>query len=359
MAATFATLSLVTIPQELTEHILQFCTPTDLASLAAACRHLHNIVYNGDDQAVWRVAFLSHPFDDPRRSLGKAHASNADINWRGETQRRIEAQKLMSADMDSPASSTSGAADKTSVSLGVDEEDRPLRRALQTLISVVGGAPQADDKPSSDLEWVEKTLLASPLFQAVDKLYLTGLEQEWGNPDCTRQLICRLQSYLALSHEQGRDPESVAQLNRLRTASRCAVYDLRKYQSDTLWGPYNLDARRRLRVNWEHVKHIQNVVLMNLKNFHQNWHKVWPAWGIESTRPYSAPNVRNRKPWDWAGVEGKWRRVVCFMDYRDLFSESRVHNARPCSHVLTYSSIAFNVRKDLAHSTRPLHCYST
>ena len=321
MATPSTTLSFLNIPQELTEHILQFCTPTDLARLAATCRQIHDVVYNGDDQAVWRVAFLSSPFDDPRRSLGKAHPSNVEIDWRRETQQRIEAQKLMSADMDSPASSTSGTTDKASASLGDDEEDRPLRRALQTLISVASNAPEGDGKASSDLVWVEKTLLTSPLFQTVDKLYLTGQEQEWSNPDCTRQLICRLQSYLALSHEQGREPESIVQLNRLRTASRCAVYDLRKYQSETFWGPYNLDARRRLRVNWEHVKHIQNVVLMNLRDFPESWHKVWPEWGIASTRPYSAPNVQNRKPWDWAGVEGKWRRVVCFMDYRDLFSE--------------------------------------
>lgn len=37
-----------------------------------------------------------------------------------------------------------------------------------------------------------------------------------------------------------------------------------------------------------------------------------------STRPYSSPNWDGRPPGDWAGVEGIWKRVISFMDYRDL-----------------------------------------
>jgi len=43
----------------------------------------------------------------------------------------------------------------------------------------------------------------------------------------------------------------------------------------------------------------------------------------------------HRKPRDWAGVEGKWRRIVCFMDYRDLyeynFAQGGTDGPRDCT----------------------------
>ena len=315
-AVTLATQPFIlTIPQEITEHILKFCDPEDLARFAATCRLFHDIVYNDGDQAVWRIAYLSYPFDDPHRSLGRSHLSNAEISWREEMQRRIEAQKVMSAKADSAVLNATYNLDELTLDLGEDEEDRPLHRTLRTLVSVVGNAPLGSEGASSDLAWVKKVLLNSPFFKRVDQYSYRWLDRDLAKPDGSRQLMARLQSYLALSHEPGSDS---ARMDKLRTTSRCFVYDLRKYQSETRWGPYTLDAHRGLRANWEHVRHIQNVVLMNLRDFPHSWENVWPEWGIETTRPYSAPNVSNRKPWDWAGVEGKWRRVVCFMDYRSV-----------------------------------------
>jgi len=40
--------------------------------------------------------------------------------------------------------------------------------------------------------------------------------------------------------------------------------------------------------------------------------------GLQAIRAYSAPGAAPGL--DWAGVEGTWRRYVCFMDYRDLFA---------------------------------------
>lgn len=37
-----------------------------------------------------------------------------------------------------------------------------------------------------------------------------------------------------------------------------------------------------------------------------------------NTMPFTAPGWRKRKPGDWAGVEGLWKRAISFMDYRDL-----------------------------------------
>lgn len=55
--------------------------------------------------------------------------------------------------------------------------------------------------------------------------------------------------------------------------------------------------------------------------FHSDppWRSLLTSPGIadaSAARPYTATPPKD--PRDWAGVEGTWRRVVCFLDYRDL-----------------------------------------
>ena len=308
MAAFVSHASVQTIPQELTEHVLAYCEPRDLARLAATCRTLRDIVYNENDQVVWRNSFLSL-FDDPRKTLPTARADAPEVDWRGELQRRVRAENVLA---DKARARLSDVAHEDRM---VDlNEDRPIHAALRTLVSAVFAAPPGSTDTSENLAWVESVFLRSPLF--VD---LVDQPNPWSGRSISgsaAQLVAQLQTYLALSYEDGKTKESQKRLVNVRTASRCFVYDLRKYQPETLWGPYLRDNRRRLKVNWEHVRHIQNVVLMNLRDFPESWKKIWPEWRIQSTRALSAPGIEKRKPWDWAGVEGKWRRVVCFMDYR-------------------------------------------
>jgi hypothetical protein len=72
-------------------------------------------------------------------------------------------------------------------------------------------------------------------------------------------------------------------------------------------------------VAYVHLEAIVNVVLLNLQELPRigAWANTAPPAGLEATRAYSAPGKFTKK--DWAGVEGTWRRFVCFMDYRDLF----------------------------------------
>ena len=309
MAALGERPSVLSIPQELTEQILKYCEPRDFARLAATCKLLRNIIYNQNDQVVWRVAYLAL-FDDPRNALRNPYAMAEDPDWRGELQRRIRAENVF-ADREHPLLNNTYADDLA----GHPAEDQSIRDALNTLISAVASVPPGCESTSDSLAWVEGVLLNSLLSKEL-AAGISSRSDAQSNPDSTVQLVSQLWTYFALAHEDGASKASEERLNRLRTASRCFVYDLRKYRAETAWGPFLRDARGWLRVNWEHVRHIQNVVLMNLRDFPESWKKVWPEWGIQATRPYSAPGVEQRKPWDWAGVDGKWRRVVCFMDYR-------------------------------------------
>jgi hypothetical protein len=114
------------------------------------------------------------------------------------------------------------------------------------------------------------------------------------------------------------------------------VYDLRHYTLESNWGVYRAVGTEQLNetraryiyeADWEHVRHCVNAVLFGIKYDDGTAavpHPPGPAkvlcppMGLNSIRAYSAPGSFDRKPDDWAGVEGVWIRYVCFMDYSDL-----------------------------------------
>ncbi len=275
------------IPQEVTEHILKFCHLSDVVHVAETCHDLHELICNSPDQYLWRELFLSYPFDDPRKSTARRCAVVTD--WMGELRARMQAKQAVLA--------------------GASNKHVSLHNALGVLVSAVEfAAPCVEGKPnveSANFPWVRDILLRSPVLND------TTLTEP-----AERQLRARLRCYLGLSHEDGGTLASSTRLQLIRTASRAYVYDLRKYSRETHWGPYTA-CDEQLILNWEHLEHIMNVVLMNMRDLPlEQYGTVWSSWGLEATRACSAPSTPNRKAHDWAGVEGKWRRMVCFMDYR-------------------------------------------
>ena len=284
------------IPQEVAEHVLKFCHARDVARFAETCREMRDLIYNGSDKYLWRELFLLYPFDDPRHAATPPAES---FDWKGELQRRVWAERVM-RDLDILNKPNN------------DYINQQVIQALTTLVTAVRtalpGTVESGRQESYNASWVTKVLKNSPIL---DDTSLHSAEP------AVAQLQALLRCFLGLSHQDGESEESDAYLQSVRTNSRCFVYDLRNYNAETFWGPYVVDKKRgEVVVNWKHLEDIMNVVIMNTREVPNHWDEIWPKWGVESTRPYSAPNTKNRKPKDWAGVEGLWRRVVCFMDYR-------------------------------------------
>lgn len=272
-------LGVLTVPVELTERILTFCHPSDVAAFSRSCRIAYNIVYHGADQYLWRSLFLSHPFDDPRKFLQggpDAHtiSNPVSIDWKAKLLHR------MTTEMNALNASAS-AIDK--------------KLTLQTFVSVVQDAPpvtqSCEEKPSYDLQWLERVLRETRILEGA------------ATPD-EAQLHARLRSYLALSIDDGKDDKTRIRLRARRHRSRGFVYDLRNYNVHSHYGPY----LRGGGVNWVHVEHLINVVLMNLCELPSAWAHTKPPIGLEATRLHSAP--RPSTPSDWAGVEGSFYRTL-------------------------------------------------
>ncbi|KAG1777383.1 hypothetical protein EV702DRAFT_1102901 [Suillus placidus] len=278
------------IPSEITEHALTLCHPRDVASFSQTCRKARGLVYGGPDQYLWRRLFLLFPFDDPRQ-IPPPFQADGQFNWRKELFRRMEAQSI---------------ACRTSSTL----ED--LLTAIETFNSVVCSATPVtwghERVSSPNLLWVVEVL------QSTNMLRSPLLLPEWSN-----QSLARLRAYLALTLDEYDDDDVAGKetLRSIRTRSRCQVYNLRNYHQGNDWGPFNTTAGE---VNWIHIESIINVVSMNLSDSPNDWPDTRPRYGLEATRAYSAPGTTALATGDWAGIEGHWRRYVCFMDYRDLFA---------------------------------------
>ncbi|PIL30925.1 hypothetical protein GSI_07094 [Ganoderma sinense ZZ0214-1] len=418
---------LLSLPVEVVERILTSSNPRDVARFAYTCQYAHKLVYEPNDQFLWRELYLGRPFDDLRKAVpvpkGQPIPSDAEIEgspvpqdssgstddesqlpWRSELQRRVQAEivagsgtrdarRLQAAyeafltaiETAAPAMSPSelgveskgadGKATGSGDSQGdatttVDSDasvarsenihwvDRILRKTkLLDLVPAYTGAivdiPSLEDlqtpgtesesesaagstshtpgnsedshllHPGPTLTQTAKKPVESAQAQKVNDAY-DASDVCWipAHFRQAHQLRSRLRACVALAHESSFDGDSRARMERLRRASRTFVYDMRKYRRETLWGPFRTaDDERTVLVDWEHVEHILNVVGLKLREVplaSLGFYKK-PLFQLDALRANSMVGVRDLPKGDWAGVTGRWRRFVCFMDYRDLY----------------------------------------
>lgn len=256
-------------------------------------------MYESQDQYLWRELFLAQPFDDPRKALIPGREPPVDLDWKKELQHRTEAE-LVSRSF-SPLT-------LLGPKISFDRVLETFVFAVETAIPVIDGDDQ-ECVASGNLSWVEEVLRNS-LFLFADDL---------SSSESYKRLQSQLRAYFALCYEETTTDENKKRMNVARRTSRCFVYDLRKYSEATLWGPFCAALNpEEITVNWTHVEHIVNVVGMKLRELLPVARKIFkpPFYGLRATRAYSAPSSFKRQPYDWAGVTGVWRRMVCFMDYR-------------------------------------------
>ncbi|KAL8735876.1 MAG: hypothetical protein Q9181_002625 [Wetmoreana brouardii] len=117
--------------------------------------------------------------------------------------------------------------------------------------------------------------------------------------------------------------------------ARSRVYDLRQHTENTFWGPFTNDGSQS--VDWEKVEALMIILSHNIRAFADKYsilHSVFvPSWDepFVGVTPYSLklvpqePEIERppRLPLslqDPYNVTGVWMRVVCFLDYRELFT---------------------------------------
>jgi len=113
--------------------------------------------------------------------------------------------------------------------------------------------------------------------------------------------------------------------------ARARVYDLRHYNQRTRWGPFRDDGS--MRVDWETLESIMILLGYNngicscryIDRFELPWSRPFDnLFGPRAPASFPVPSIPRRPsmvmsmqdPYNIAGI---WARVVCFLDYDDLY----------------------------------------
>ena len=113
--------------------------------------------------------------------------------------------------------------------------------------------------------------------------------------------------------------------------ARSLVYDLRRYTEANLWGPFMDDYSQD--ADWEKLEALMVLLDYSLKDYAEAFEydkTVIPRWDVPfaGASPHSfvsPPLTIPREPklpleaQDPYNITGTWRRIVCFLDYNDLY----------------------------------------
>ncbi|CAE7212975.1 hypothetical protein P3342_012465 [Pyrenophora teres f. teres] len=290
--------------------ILEEINPEDVAACAQASKGFNNFIT--DNTRLHKTLYLKH-FDDPRRR----RPQDREPDWAGELKRVVDFQKILhSADNDVKAAAFHSVcttaehliANMSNDDAGLSQNQQLIERCLQKIT-------QNHDA----------FMCRSSLFARSGRLTQRPADHEED-----RQLSAKLHSLLGFTPRKfGWNDLS----NHPYARSR--VYDLRNYTDKNQWGPFRKDGS--MLVDWEMVECLMIVIGYNSyissqkdPQLHQvPWFRALDGLipvGLEYSgqgQPEYLTLIRQpdialdmKDPY---GVSAIYTRIVCFLDYTDLY----------------------------------------
>ena len=282
---------LFSLPQEIVEEIILYLDPVHVAAVAQCSTYFRSVVYNPEDQALWRALYLEQQFDDPRKCVSLQGYPKGDIDWKGELQRFVRARTVLH-----------------DPSLCRPGERLTILKTLLEIVCYVHPLAEAEaedfSRISRNLLWVAAVLRGGAFLDQTQSAEDKSVEEE--------DLCARLHTHFGLTHVDIR--------HSARVRSRAYVYDLRNYRWDNEFGPFDDKGC----VNWVHVRAVHHIVSMHLVDLQEDEDfefAIFPL-SIPFTQIVIPEGVNLDEEEDWAGVAGLWRVSFCFCDHRELLSMS-------------------------------------
>ncbi|KAK4574715.1 hypothetical protein LTR86_001556 [Recurvomyces mirabilis] len=316
--------------------------PSELSSLSLTCRDFNRYIRSN---RLLHKEIYCRRYDEPR--LDRPGDEEAD--WEQDLHNLVRLERLLECE---------GREQKLEE---LDYAQRHIMRLIET----------ANPDQSSNIELLRNHFVRSENADALlcsSSLFArAGNELQRAAPTVElRQVSAKLHCMFGVPIDQvpSRSSSSQAQSDVSLSPSRCTrlqmrpypthtyarskVYDLREYTDASLWGPFLNDGSQR--VDWEKVEAVMIVLGFNLNRFTERsdgrWQRVWdtPFEGAapNSYRSISSPTAAVSKDLevpeqdvsmlkirelaasldaqDPYGVSGTWMRVVCFLDYNDLYA---------------------------------------
>ncbi|KIV81439.1 hypothetical protein PV11_03628 [Exophiala sideris] len=369
---------LLDLAPEVLSHIFQDVETTDLASLSKTCQYLHKLIQN--DQLLWKIHYLFQ-FDPPPQDDSQSWQDRLSrlINVQKILESEDEAIKAAAVEevltqAVTLAHQSTSSSHKTSDFLA-DLFDKPsnVNTFLCKSSLFANARPDAwTSAPTQDLR------------QLSAQLHVLGgmnLETSWPSPtgascphfapDVDDSDDDSDEDYQPPSRNP-HIPGPAMPIRHVHPYARARVYDLRRYTQANMWGPFMDDGSAR--VDWEKVQAIMIDIAYNHRMYTERrglngssllgstttgTGAATPATPAtptsfsarSPTRPSHSPTSVLR-PWDDPfsgiapgsfvsyplsgalkpslrpdldaldpyGVSGTWMRIVCFLDYNDLYA---------------------------------------
>jgi hypothetical protein len=338
--------SLLNQAPEVLHDIFLHVEPSDLASVARTCRYLNTFVEK--DALLWRQQYLTY-FDRP------ASDADTELRWSELLKINVGVEKLL-------RSSNEGI-----------KTEAELERVANLAIDLVLKSTDLTTKNSLFLRELFTTndsnisafLCKSSLFAS------TRLPTDTpASSQALRQLSAKLHVFSGMEVEPPcfynsgtiATRSTLEGVQQVHPYARSRVYDLRRYQRTNHWGPFLNDGSSA--VDWEKVQSIMLIILYNTRMYAERGGSdfspphIGPA-GFRARRLPRSPSSRRRAfsgpsasifdtPFyglapnsyisqplptphratpnpdlavqDPYGVTGTWMRIVCFLDYSDLYN---------------------------------------
>ena len=154
-----------------------------------------------------------------------------------------------------------------------------------------------------------------------------------------RQLSAKLHCLYGIPIQEVRKQSTTSQRYALRSDTapihpyaRSKVYDLRQHTDGSLWGPFLDDGSQD--VDWEKMEAVMLILHRNMKLFAEGHEVSEPSAIPASDEPFGGAHPYSYVPrkadipkqpklpleaQDPYNITGTWMRVVCFLDYTELF----------------------------------------
>lgn len=346
--------SLLELSHELLHCIFIEISPPDLASIRGTCRTLH--AYINGNRLLHKDVYIRKY--DEYKTDGDHNKSLQEVDWEEQLHQNVRLEKILeSSDREVKREHLGFVAERMNVLLESALPDHEESLNIQLLADYFADTDNIDTILSASSLFaqggtnMQRAAPTAQLRQASAKLHSLYGKPIDPLPSKRRSLLIGRSPFFSIRHIDPTSSPSENTRNQTRgvpthCVARSKVYDLREYTEHSLWGPFMDDGSQN--VDWEKVEAIMVVLGFNLAKFTERSNGRFPLmWDkpFEGATPQSyvssafskdhdagsneegeeeISSLRELSPsldaLDPYGVTGTWMRVVCFLDYNDLYA---------------------------------------
>jgi len=315
--------------------------PTDLAVLSQCCRFLNSFIKN--DVLLWKIHYLKR-FVCSTLLLLTSHRLTliAGLSYLGQStrERLLEykaSRKYRPTETPRvPRCRCQGDGHRPHAILILKpSQQNSLVKVASGALDLIAESP-IGSLPSRNIAFLSRLFSLprnSSSFLSRSSLFRNaGVNAEEPAPtEEERQLSAKLHCFYGISIEPSEAEPEQNLVKPIHSFARSRVYDLRRYTDYNFWGPFLDDGSQG--IDWEKVQAIMIVLGYNLQVLHERtdgqfslvWDKPFSGLAESSFVSRSLQGQIKQPPAlidaeDPYGVTGTWMRVVCFLDYNNLYS---------------------------------------